>query len=836
MLNHAVSIRQFVITASLVYFSGLFSVSASPPTDPAKRAAFIGQPTALVVQPESVTLTSARSGQQLIVTGRYADGTVRDLTALCDFEACGIRVTEGGWVTGRKNGTFEVDVNAGGKTVTIDVVCKDFDKPQPVSFHNEFIAALNVGGCNQGACHGTPSGKAGFKLSLRGYDPDADFLQLTRDALGRRTDGNGDSSLIMQKALGRVPHEGGQRFKPNSVPAETMRSWLAEGLKDDAAKRPTLTGIKILPGPRVLNAPARYQQLAVIGQFSDGSSRDVTRLTVFSSSDPAVAEVSSTGFVEFNQAGEVAILVRHLETLETIRLTYLEPRPGFTWPNPSESNYVDKHVFAKLKMLSIPPSDLCTDHEFVRRAYLDLCGILPAGAEVKKFLADPAKDKRAKLIDALLERDEYADFWTLKWADVLRNNRKTVQVKGAHVYQEWLHERIVRNTPFNEVVRDLLTASGSTFANPAANYYRVSADPTNLAESTAQLFFGIRMQCAKCHNHPFERWTQDDYYSMAAWFARVKLKKDTIEPGPNPQTPGSMVVYSERAGEITQPRTGKTMAPKVMGVPAPTIPPGKDRREALAEVLATGSNPFFAKSTANRIWFHLTGRGIVDPVDDFRDSNPSANDELLSALAKDFVDNKFDVKHLIRVIMNSRTYQLSAETNDFNKDDSKYFSHAVTKLLPAEPLLDALCAATDVPEKFAGLPLGTRAVQLPDGEVNHPFLKTFGQPARELACECEREGDSNLAQALQLINGPTVNEKLRSPNNRVGKLMAVSPGLSDRNILDELYFATLSRGPEDGEVKAALAHVQKAAPADKRKAWEDVMWALLNSKEFLFRH
>jgi hypothetical protein len=562
----------------------------------------------------------------------------------------------------------------------------------------------------------------------------------------------------------------------------------------------------------------------------------VTRLTVFSSSDPAVAEVSTTGFVEFNQAGEVAILVRYLQTLETVRFTYLEPRPGFAWTNPPESNYVDKHVFAKLKMLSIPPSDLCTDQEFIRRAYLDLCGILPTGDEVKKFLADSAKDKRAKLIDALLERDEYADYWTLKWADVLRNNRKTVQVKGAHVYQDWLHERIVRNTPFNEVVHDLLTASGSTFANPAANYYRVSADPTNLAESTAQLFFGIRMQCAKCHNHPFERWTQDDYYSMAAWFARVKLKKDSVEPGPNPQTPGAMVVYSERSGEITQPRTGKTMAPKVMGVAAPTIPPGKDRREALAEVLATGSNPFFAKSVANRIWFHINGRGIVDPVDDFRDSNPSANDELLNALAKDFVDHKFDVKHLIRVIMNSRTYQLSAQSNDFNKDDAKYFSHSVTKLLPAEPLLDALCSATDVPEKFAGLPLGTRAVQLPDGEINHPFLKTFGQPARELACECEREGDSNLAQALQLINGPTVNEKLRAPNNRIGKLLGNAMGLSERSILDELYYATLSRGPADGEVKAALAHVQKAIPADKRKAWEDVLWALLNSKEFLFRH
>jgi hypothetical protein len=811
--------------------------SASPPTEPAERAAAVGQPTAISVQPETVILAGNRASQQLIVTGRYADGSVRDLTPFCTYElppAASVSVAEDGWMRPIKDGSATVKIGVAGKNLQVPVQVKGFVQSQPVSFHNEFIAALNVGGCNQGACHGTPSGKAGFKLSLRGYDPDADYLQLTRDALGRRTDDNGDESLIMLKALGRVPHEGGRRFKPGSVPARTISAWLSEGLRDDPPNRPTIKNIQILPGARLLHEPARWQQLAVIAHFSDGSARDVTRLTVFSSSDPAVADVDQTGLVEFHQAGEVAILVRYLETLETVRFTYLEPRKGFAWPNPPENNYVDHHVFAKLKMLSIPPSDLCTDQEFIRRAYLDLCGILPTADEVRKFLADRASDKRARLIDALLQRDEYSDFWTLKWADVLRNNRKTVQVKGAHVYQDWLHERIARDEPFNELVRELLTASGSTFANPAANYYRVSTDPTNLAESTAQLFFGIRMQCAKCHNHPFERWTQDDYYSMAAWFARVKLKKDPVEPGPNPQTPGAMIVYAERSGEITQPRTGKTMAPKVMGLPAPAIPPGKDRREALADLLASGGNPFFPKSVVNRIWFHLNGRGIVDPVDDFRDSNPSANDELLDALAKDFVAHHFDVKYLIRVIMNSRTYQLSAQSNDFNKDDNKYFSHAVTKLLPAEPLLDALCTATDVPEKFAGLPLGTRAVQLPDGEVNHPFLKTFGQPARELACECERESDSNLAQALQLINGPTVNEKLRSPANRIGKLLA--KGLPDRAILEELYYATLSRAPADGEVKAALAHVAKAAPPDKRKAWEDVHWALLNSKEFLFRH
>jgi hypothetical protein len=825
--------------ALLALASWLTVVAAAPaaaPTDPAVRAQLIGQPAALRVQPEAIALNGPRAVQQVVVTAEYADGSVRDLTPFCDLavETPDVAAVDGtGFVVPKKTGRTALVVKAGAQTTRVPVTVADFDKPRPVSFRHEMIASLNVGGCNAGACHGTPSGKNGFRLSLRGYDPAADYLQLTRDVLGRRTDRlEPMASLIVQKALGRVPHEGGQRFQPASVPAQVFRAWLTEGLQDDPPTLPAVKGITVLPGSRVLKDPARWQQLAVLAQFSDGTTRDVTRLTVFSSSDSAVAEVNTSGLVEFRQTGEVAILCRYLEELQTIRLTFLETRKDFVWSNPAENNYVDKHVFAKLKMLGIPPSDLCSDQEFVRRAYLDVCGILPKPADVQAFLANGDKDKRARLVDQLLERPEYADFWTLKWSDVLRSDRKTIQVKGIHVYQEWIHEHIARNTPFDAVVRDLLTASGSTFANPPANYYRIARDPQSLAETTVQLFFGIRMQCAKCHNHPFERWTQDDYYSTAAFFARVRQKNDPTEPMPTPVVRGGEIVYVDRAGEVTQPRTGKVMAPKFMGGPVADVPPGKDRREALADWVTRADNPFFAKSIVNRIWYHLNGRGIVDPVDDFRDSNPSANDELLDALAKDFVAHKFDVKYLIRVVLNSRTYQLSAQGNDLNKDDGKYFSHAVTKLLTAEQLLDALCTVTEVPEKYAGLPLGTRAAQLPDGEINHAFLKTFGQPARELACECERESDSNLAQALQLINGPTVNEKLRAPTNRLGRLLGQK--LSELELLNELYLAALARLPGDGEVKASLEHVAKAA--DKRKAWEDVQWALINSKEFLFRH
>jgi hypothetical protein len=622
---------------------------------------------------------------------------------------------------------------------------------------------------------------------------------------------------------------------------------------------PALTKIDVLPGSRVQTAPARWQQLAVLAHFADGSVRDVTRLTAFSSSDEGIAAIDANGLVEMLQTGEAAILCRYLDIIECVRLTYLEPKPDFVWSDPLEQNDVDRHVFAKLKMLNILPSELCLDQEFVRRVYLDLCGILPTPDETRAFLADTDSNKRARLVDHLLERPEFADFWAFKWLDVLRSNRLTIQIKGSHVYRQWLRSHIERNTPWNEVVRDLLTASGSTFANPPANYYRgpysngaaVVRDAPGLAEMTSQLFFGIRMQCAKCHNHPFERWTQNDYYQMAAWFAQLQAKPDEVQPGGPPQPypwqlrENALVIFSAGSGEVTHPQSGKPVAPKVVGMPAPAIPPGIDRREVLADLVTAPENPFFARATVNRIWFHLLGRGIVDPPDDFRDSNPSVNDPLLEALSRDFVDSKFDMKHIIRTIANSRTYQLSMHANASNAADEKYFSHALVKRkrLSAEVLLDAICTATGEPEEFTGMPAETRAAQLPDGQVVftggryaswdlHPFLKAFGQPAREAACECEREGDVNLARALELKNGDFLLGKIRAPQNRIGRLLALKR--PDAEILAELFLATLSRPPLADEAQAALEHVTKAE--NKRTAWEDIHWALLNSNELLFRH
>jgi hypothetical protein len=811
---------------------------AAPPVDPADRAAAAGKPASIEVYPTAVTLTGVRDARQLVVTGKYADGSARDLTHLtaARVEPAGvIDLQDGLFLRPVANGSASVTVTADGKEVRVPVTVSGIGSPAPVSFRRDVVGVMNVGGCNMGACHGTPSGKNGFKLSLRGFDPAADYLQLTRDQFGRRTDKHDPkASLMLLKAVGAVPHEGGQRFGMTSYPGEILGAWLAEGLQEDPANLPPLKAVQVTPAGRVLKSPAKWQQLAVVGTFADGKTRDVTRLTNFSGSDPSVADVGPTGLVEFKRPGEIAVLCRYLEEMVAVRVTYLEPREGFVWKNPPEKNYVDQHVNAKLKQMSIVPSDLCTDDEFVRRAYLDCVGRLPTVEEAKAFNADKDSKKRDKLIDSLVDLPEFADFWALKWADVLRSSRKTIQTKGSYGFQFWLRGKLRANTPIDEVVRELITATGNTYQNPPANYYRIAKDPQSLAETTAQLFLGVRMQCAKCHNHPFERWTQDDYYGFAAWFSRVKTKPEMVIGGPSParNAPAAEVVLVSRDGEVTQPRTGKVMKPRYISVGDADVKPGADRRADLAKWLTSPENPFFAKSVANRVWFHLMGKGIVDPVDDFRESNPACNDELLDALAKDFAAHKYDLKYLVKTVMKSRTYQLSAQPNETNKDDTRYFSHAVTKLLTAEQLLDALCDLTAVPEKFAGLPAGTRAVQLPDGEVNHPFLKTFGQPARELACECERESDGNLAQALQLINGPTVNEKVRNPNNRLGKLLGAKT--SDAEVLTELYYAALSRPPFDDEKQVALAHVNKAS--DKRRAWEDVLWALLNTREFLFRH
>jgi hypothetical protein len=802
--------------------------AASPPTRARAEGPAPGSEVReLSIAPGEVVLVGKRATGQLVATGRDAAGRPRDLTREVTWSSLDPRVASVS-TTGRvlplEDGTAVIIAALGSLQASVEVKVQGLAQPHPVSFRRDVIPALSQAGCNTGACHGTPTGKGGFRLSLRGYLPDQDFQVLTRESAGRRVNPlAAETSLILRKPLGEVPHEGGLRLSRTSKSFEYIHAWIQEGARDEPGG-PEPLRLEILPESRVLNAPARTQQLSVRLHHSDGSIRDVTQICYYDSSSPDIAEVDPDGFVRFKNRGEVAVIAHYLNLVAIIRLTHLVEVPGFVETEVPTDNLVDQAVFAKLNRMRIPPSELCSDREFIRRVFLDTIGVLPTPEEVDQFLADHPQGRRERLIERLFQRPEFYDFWTLKFADVLRANGRLIESKGAYVFHRWIRSALEQNLPMDQFVRALLTTDGSTFRSAAANYYRISRDPENAVETTAQLFLGVRIQCAKCHNHPFERWTQDDYYGFAAFFSQIGRKKGLL--------PGEEVVYPTGSGDVRQPRSGQVMKPKALGGPVLEESEGLDRRVRLANWLTDPSNPFFAKSLVNRVWFHLMGRGIVEPVDDFRDSNPPSNDELLDNLTAAFVSGGFDLQDLIRTILRSRTYQLSSRSNELNADDSIYFSHALIKLLPAEVLLDAISTVTGTTTPFDGLPPGSRATQIPDGKLEHPFLKTFGRPARELACECERERDSNLSQALQLIGGATVNGKLHDDHGRMARLAA--SGRPPEQIVTELYQVALCRPPSESELATAARHLREAS--DLRLAVEDLGWVLINSKEFLFRH
>ncbi len=717
-------------------------------------------------------------------------------------------------------------------------------RAEPVSFRNEVMAVLSRAGCNMGACHGNQNGKNGFKLSLRGEDPAFDLAALTRDTLGRRTDRLlPEQSLVLLKATAAVPHEGGKRFDVGSLEYRLLRDWIAGGLRPDPPGGPVLRRLDVTPREQVLVEPADRVPLRVRAVFSDGSARDVTRLAVFEPSNLTVA-VGRDGVARKQDTGEAAVLVRYLDRQATAQLAFVPARPGFAWQDVPENNYIDHHIFAKLRRLRMRPSPLCSDSVFLRRAYLDCIGVLPTADETRRFLADPRSDKRARLIDELLGRPEFADFWALKWSDLLRNEEKVLDRKGVRRFHDWIRQSIAEGKPLNEFARELIAGRGSTYERPAANYYRALRDPQARAEATAQVFLGVRLQCARCHNHPFERWTQNDYHSLAAFFCRVQYRivennrRDKLDKH---EFAGEQIVWMAREGEVTHPRTGEVLKPHFLGADTPAFGPTDDRLQALADWVARPDNPFFARAQANRVWSHLLGRGIVDPIEDFRDSNPPANGPLLDALAKDFAEHRFDLRHLVRTILCSRTYQLAAIPNDTNRDDEANFSHAIIRPLQAEQLLDAVAQVTGARPHFNGFPAGLRAAQLPGVGADRPrkqpasdaekFLATFGKPVRSLSCECERSDDTTLAQAFQLITGRLLNGMLSEPDNRIGRLLASGKPLPD--VIDELYLTALCRPTAPQERRRAVELVEKAK--DRRAALEDLVWGLVNAKEFLLR-
>jgi hypothetical protein len=718
-----------------------------------------------------------------------------------------------------------------------------------VSFNRDVMAVLAKAGCNQGVCHGNQNGKGGFKLSLRGQDPKADFAALTRDQLGRRIDTVfPERSLLLAKPTAAVAHQGGRRFSVGSDECEILRRWIAAGCLPDPAEAPTLAGLDVTPAAeQILIEPSGSVRLAVTALFSDGTRRDVTARAVYEPTNTLVG-VDHDGLVQGLAAGETTVLVRYLDQQVAVRLAIVPPRPDFVFQAPAEANYVDRHVFAKLRSLKVNPAPLADDAVFLRRAYLDALGVLPTVDETRRFLNDPSAEKRARLIDELVAREEFADWWALKWSDLLRNEEKVLDPKGVANFHHWIRQSIAAGKPLDRFVRELIVARGSTYTNPPANFYRANRDPISRAEAAAQLFLGVRLQCAKCHNHPFDRWTQGDYYRWAGFFARVRYKvvenrRRDINDGH--EFDGEQIVWMAPDGEVNDPRTDRPMEPCFLGDPAPALGPDQDRLEELASWITSPDNPFFARAQANRIWYHLMGRGIVEPIDDFRATNPPVIPALLDELAADFAAHAFDLRHLVRTIMNSRTYQLSAQPNEIQSgetEDEANYSRALVRRLSAEELLDALSQVSGVTADFQGYPAGIRAGQLPGvraarsgrrrGMQEDQFLVLFGKPPRLLTCECERSTEPTLGQAFQLISGPTINEFLTHEGNRLSRL--ASSGKPASEIVEELFLCSLARFPTADESRSIVAYLEQAG--DRLAALEDVAWSLLNSKEFLLRH
>jgi hypothetical protein len=781
------------------------------------------------VYPLEIAFTTKDLRRQLIVTGRDANGQLRDWTRNASIESAAPDLVDvdGCVVHAKANGETSIHVRLGEHSIAVPVRVTGVQTKASVSFETEVLVALSKQGCNSGACHGSPSGKGMFRLSLRAFDKQLDELTLIREDFGRRVNRiEPEQSLLLLKPLMKVNHGGGKKLHEDDPAFAILRDWIADGARSDPADAPRCVGLDVFPSDkRILALTGGGQQLSVIARFSDGTRRDVTHLAAYESSNTAIAQVNEQGWVSALSRGESVILVRFLEHIESVPLMFIDRDPLFQYVAPPPNNYIDELVDAKLKQLEYLPSATSTDAEFLRRVHLDVIGILPTAEATRSFLADQRPDKRARLIDELLDRPEFAKFWALKWGDLLKLTGKMIGDEGVYKYHRWVEEAFRTNLPYDQFARALLAADGSTLSNPPANFYRTAQDMNDCVETVSQVFLGARLQCAKCHNHPFERWTQDNYYGLAAFFNRLERRRTG--------RPGEMFIYTTNSGEVTQPRTGNTMRPWLPIVGEVSVPEDQDRRDALVEWLVRSDNAYFARIESNRIWSQLFSRGIVDPIDDFRDSNPPSNGPLLDALAADFVEHGFDRKHLLRTILNSRTYQASVEANETNRDDMAYFSHQRPRLLTAEQLLDAVNHAMGLQTSFDTLPPGTRATQLPAPDlVNVDFLKVFGQPERSTVCACERVDNPSLGMAIELFNGATIHRKLKDPKNRFRR--SVATGKEVPEIVRELYLAALCRFPTDSEIQTAMSHC--ATREHVSDGLEDLCWALMNTDEFLFQH
>ncbi len=714
------------------------------------------------------------------------------------------------------------------------------DSPAVWSFRNHVQPVLAKAGCSSGACHGAAAGQGGFKLSLRGYDDDADYRAITRHALGRRiVPSDPGRSLLLLKPTGAVPHKGGQRFDTDSLEYKIIAEWIATGTPPPKDGDARIQRLEILPDHVILQ-PGSNQQFTVRAHFSDGRVQEVTRWVKYTDANAAVTQVDEHGKVKVLGHGEGAVTAWYLSriAIATVTAPYTNRIAPEVFAKAGRRNFIDELALEKLRDLNLPPSPRCADAEFVRRAFLDTIGVLPTATEAREFIAGTSPDKRDRLIASLLARPEFVDYWTYKWSDLLLVNSEKLRPVTMWSYHHWIRNHVAANTPWDQFARALVTARGSSLVNGAANFYTLHDDPTAMAETTSQAFLGMSVNCAKCHNHPMEKWTNDEYFGFANLFARVRAKSGPVE--------GERVIFAAASGDLPQPRTGRPQPPRPLdGRPMALDDPG-DRREVLAEWLTARENPYFSRAIVNRIWKNFFGVALVENVDDLRLTNPASNEKLLSAAAKFLADEKFDLKALMRAILRSETYQRSSQSLPENAADQRFYSRYFPRRLMAEVLLDAYSQVTGVPTEFQvdlrnqnrGLgdkyPLGLRAVQLPDTKTLSYFLKTFGRPEREKTCECERTSEPSMGQALHIANGDTLNKKLSAAGNGVEKLIADKP--ADEKLIEEAYLSSLSRFPTAGEKEKLLAALAEAKATERRAAVEDMYWAILSSREFLFNH
>ncbi len=778
------------------------------------------------VYPPTVNLETKRDAQRVIVVATRPDGVTVDVTDEAQWKLADPSLVrkEGNILRPVKDGTTELTVAFGGQVAKVPVKVVQAGAERPISFRLDVMPIFARTGCNTGSCHGAARGKDGFRLSLFGFDPDADYHRITREMGARRINlAVPSSSLLLEKSIGAVPHTGGKRMAVDSVYYQTLLRWLEEGAPKDPKLPPAVTKIELYPPAAVIEGKGTTQRFIVRAIYADGTDRDVTDLAAFMSNNESCAEIDpEDGLVTAGERGEAFVMARFdVHTVGSQVLT-LPKNLDYTAPKVT-GNYIDELVGAKLQKLRILPSETCTDEEFLRRVTLDITGLLPTEAEYHEFISDTDPHKREKLVDRLLDRKEFAEIWAMKWAELLMiKSSNQVSYKAMYLYSTWLTNKIAAEVPIDQIVRELLSATGGTFKNPATNFYQIERNTLKTSENVAQIFMGLRIQCAQCHNHPFDRWTMDDYYSFAAFFAQIgrKTGEDYRE----------VIVFNRGGGEVRHKVGGRVMAPKFLGGDTPDVK-GKDRRAVLAEWITSPKNPYFATSIANRIWDHFFGQGIVDPVDDVRVSNPPSNPELLQALARKLIEYKYDFKRLVKDICTSETYQRSVRRNASNAQDQRNFAAASVRRIRAECLLDCISQITETKDKFRGLPLGARAVQIVDGRTSNYFLTTFGRAKRDTPNAEEVSTDPSLSQALHMLNGTTVQQKI-AQGGVVKRMLA--DGNTPQQVIDRLFIRCLCRRPTPEEVSRLLEVVKSAA--NPQQGLEDVFWAILNSREFIFNH